>query len=195
MTICNIGGCVGSVVARGWCRRHYSLWWYNGDPNKHMRATGNVEARLRWHGWDETPRGCWEFRGPKHRQGYGRIKINNTAELVHRLAYEAWVGPIPEGLIVRHKCDNPPCINPEHLETGTHKDNSDDKIERGRQAARSGEDHYGAKLTWREVREMRTTYKANGVSERDLARRYGVGRTTVSKILKYKTWRESDDQP
>lgn len=80
--------------------------------------------------------GCWEWQKKRDQRGYGRltIRINKKHKkaFVHRYAYELFVGPIPDGLIICHHCDNPPCCNPDHLYAGTHADNTADKIARGR---------------------------------------------------------------
>lgn len=101
-----------------------------------------VEMRLKAHGWDENENGCWIWRGDKTYRGYGRMSVNNKSRLVHRLAYEAWNGKILDGMVIRHTCDTPLCINPQHLLQGTHKDNMKDKYDRGRANMPKGKDHY-----------------------------------------------------
>ena len=77
--------------------------------------------------------GCVEYTGHKNRQGYGRLRFGGSKhQLVHRFAYETYLGPIPDGVLVCHHCDNPPCINPDHLVLGSHQDNVNDKIRKGR---------------------------------------------------------------
>lgn len=78
-----------------------------------------------------TP-GCWLWTGEIGISGYGRFWAKNRKHRAHRFSYEAYKGEIPEGLIVLHSCDNPRCVNPDHLRVGTHYDNSQDKIARGR---------------------------------------------------------------
>jgi hypothetical protein len=77
-------------------------------------------------------RRCWEWRGSK-RNGYGCITVDGKTQAAHRVVYELLVEPIPEGMFVCHKCDNPPCCNPAHLFLGTAKDNCHDMIDKGRQ--------------------------------------------------------------
>ena len=83
--------------------------------------------------------GCWEWTGPRQTPsrtgrtgGYGRIKRHGRQVFAHRHAYELAKGSIPDGLVVMHTCDNPPCINPDHLMLGTKRDNSRDMVRKGR---------------------------------------------------------------
>lgn len=82
--------------------------------------------------------GCIRFTGHLDGEGYGRIMVARVKYMAHRLSYSLNNGPIPDGYVVRHKCDNPSCINPEHLEVGTQADNIADKVSIGRQARGSG---------------------------------------------------------
>lgn len=77
--------------------------------------------------------GCWEWTGKPMNKGYCYTSLNGEKILAHRLFYRELVGPIPEGLDILHKCDNRICCNPDHLFPGTDKDNSDDKIRKGRE--------------------------------------------------------------
>lgn len=79
-----------------------------------------------------TETGCREYTGWRNQSGYGRIKVAGKMPYAHRVAYEVWVGPVPEGLCVCHHCDNPACINPDHLFVGTATDNMRDMWAKGR---------------------------------------------------------------
>ena len=82
--------------------------------------------------------GCWIWTGSTSKNGYGQLSFGGKRTTAHRLSYELNKGAIPDGLVVRHTCDNPPCVNPAHLIVGTHQDNMDDKAERGRQRGPAG---------------------------------------------------------
>ena len=118
----------------------------------------------------------------------GRRKVR-----AHRLAYCQHHGVTLEsieGLSVRHKCDNPPCVNPNHLELGTHADNMRDKAERGRAPGIKGELNKAAKLTEEQVRDIRANcvIRAKGRSAQDYANKYGVTKALVCMVLKRKIW-------
>lgn len=121
----------------------------------------------------------------KTQDGYAQYKVKGVAFLGHRLAAELAFGQIPLGQVVRHKCDNPGCVNPFHLELGTHQDNMDDRNKRGRQA--SGQRHANAKLTDEMVASIRQRL-ANGEKGRHIAKDYGVTESTVSTIKTGKHW-------
>jgi hypothetical protein len=76
--------------------------------------------------------GCWIWNGSRERAGYGWIFVREKKMAAHRLAYELFVGAIPVGLFVCHRCDNPPCVRPDHLFVGTREDNFRDMRQKGR---------------------------------------------------------------
>jgi uncharacterized protein (DUF433 family) len=132
-----------------------------------------------------SPADCWEWQASfSNAAGYGQFWLNGTQVRAHRLAYQMERGPIPEGLVVRHRCDNPSCVNPAHLELGTHKDNSADRVNRGRSNSPIGERHGHCKLTEQQVLEIRASAEPQHV----LAERYGVAQTRISAILRGASW-------
>ena len=137
---------------------------------------------------DRTESGCLEFQGYRNACGYGVVNVGTNrksdSRLAHRVIWEAEVGVIPEGLNVRHKCDNPPCVNIEHLELGTHLDNMRDRDQRGRTLRGEQCRH---KLTWEQVLEIRAL-AAEGVPYRVIGNKYGISTGHVSGI-KNKTTR------
>lgn len=133
---------------------------------------------------------CWEWQGARSGSGkrYG-VLIDGTKNIyAHRLAYLFHYGEIGPNLCVRHKCDNPQCVNPHHLEVGTHKDNSDDKWRRGRGADQRGERNPGARLKAGDVRQIRTLYR-EGLAQQAIAGRFGVSREMVGRIVRGEAWR------
>lgn len=126
---------------------------------------------------------CWLWRGYCDASGYGSIKINGKPMAAHRAAYLAAFGEIPDGAIVRHRCDRPLCCNPTHLETGTHADNVRDRVIRRRNAV--GERASKAKLTESQVRVIR----ASTEPLRTLAQRYGVTSDAIQAIRYRRSWK------
>lgn len=190
MNVCDVVTCEKPAHAKGFCSVHYERWKKNGDPNNPGRySRGTIEERLRYTSWVVTEAGCWEWCGGKRKGGYGRLTFGGKSFVTSRLAYETWVGSIPEGYVVRHKCDNPPCINPEHLEVGTHKDNTRDKMSRNRLRVRSGSSHGQAKLLESDVRFIRQEYSKGHTTQKMLGDLYGVSQTTISHIILGKVWR------
>jgi hypothetical protein len=86
--------------------------------------------------WARVAKGddCWEWQGPRNARGYGYGSVRSKTTFAHRIAWEIVNGPIPKGMVVRHSCDNPPCVNPAHLLLGLPRDNSADMVARGRAA-------------------------------------------------------------
>lgn len=118
--------------ARGnpYCSMHYSRLLRNGSPDavQALRGVTMEDRLLHYSAWAES--GCLEWTGHRVGKGYGRVRDHDRKLLAHRAAYALWVGPIPEGLQVLHWCDNPPCINPEHLHVGTNQENQDERWQR-----------------------------------------------------------------
>lgn len=99
----------------------------------------------------EPMSGCWLWLGTAtpNRRGvdYGRLSVQGRSVRAHRYSYEAHKGAIQPGLNICHSCDNPLCVNPDHLFAGTHQDNADDRERKGRSNILSGERHYRATIT------------------------------------------------
>lgn len=127
---------------------------------------------------------CWEWTGTAGRGhiGYGSFSVGSVSFSAHRFSYEYFHGRIPEGLVIRHRCDNPGCVNPWHLETGTHQDNVLDRIIRGRSS--KGSANGRAKLTEDQVLDIFYDERLPG----KIARDYGIDHTTVRNIKSGKNW-------
>lgn len=141
----------------------------------------------------EAASGCWEWAGRRSDAGYGRLTFRGHEDYAHRVSYLVFRGEIPNGLLVCHECDNPPCANPKHLFLGTELDNSRDAQRKGRLAsgfsrASRGESHGCAKLTWADVREMRRL-GAEGATNRVLREQFGVSKSQVARVLREESWK------
>ena len=153
---------------------------------------------------------CWIWNGSLNKKGYGCFWANNTRFRANRFSYTLYKGEIPEGMFVCHSCDNPSCVNPEHLWLGTPKDNVQDMIKKGRshysRGSRKhckqhgnhsgkhynhpkGEKHYSSKLTEQQVKEIRLKYKPFEYSPYRLAEEYNVSCQSIKKIVKRQTWK------
>lgn len=143
--------------------------------------------------------GCWNFGKGKNQNSYGNLRIGDRLNGerrqvgVHRLSYEIFIGEIPNGMFVCHKCDNRRCINPEHLFAGTCLENTLDMLSKGRSFNHHGTHNHRAKLTEDQVREIRGMY-GSGKSKSAIAREYGVGSSQICKIISRKRWAYLDDQ-
>jgi HNH endonuclease len=142
----------------------------------------------------ETPSDCWDWTGGHDKDGYGifwdgtyRPSGRGRYVRVTRWTYEQFVGPIPPGEQVLHRCDNPRCVNRSHLFTGTTAVNHADREAKGRGVRKHGSTNVGAKLTESDVEVIRTA-RAQGRPQIRLAREFGVSAALVSKIVNRKAW-------
>jgi hypothetical protein len=131
---------------------------------------------------------CWEWTGNKPDGRYGHFSVSGKAIKAHRWIYAALCGPVADGVVIRHKCDNPCCVNPSHLTAGTPADNVHDMHDRGRNADRRGEKHPLAKLTADDVIELRRL-KAMGLTNRAIADKFGISVQQAGKIARRENWR------
>ena len=128
--------------------------------------------------------GCWEWTGAKDRDGYGVFGHHRSKQIrAHRASYELKFGEVKDGVLVFHSCDNPSCINPDHLFLGSPKDNTQDMMKKGRMIALRGEAHPGAKLTKQKVIEIRARRSA-GEKLSVLANEFGVSFQHISDIYR-----------
>lgn len=132
---------------------------------------------------------CWLWTSTKVTDNYGAITIDYKMKRAHRVSYELFKGPIPEGMDVLHSCDNPPCVNPGHLRLGTHQENMKEKMLKGRCNPPVGERAGFAKLTWKTVEQIRKKYIPRSYSIRKLAKEYKVSTWTIKDILKNRVWK------
>jgi hypothetical protein len=186
---CSVDGCDGVVQARGWCHKHYLRWRKYGDVLHPVRV-----HRIGWDPYDKVmdrlvsvscrydhlgP--CAEFSGARLPAGYGLV-VGPETLYAHRVVWEHHNGPIPDGLLVCHHCDNPPCCEILHLYLGDKTKNADDMIARAR--GNNGRPY----LTIAQVLAIRADTRLL----REIAADYGVSTSTVSDIRRRKRWANID---
>jgi len=127
---------------------------------------------------------CWEWNGATKMEG-GAVRINNKTYNAHRISWMMKNGDIEDDLYVLHKCDNRPCVNPDHLFLGTQKDNLNDMIQKGRRTNRKVD----RKLTDKDVSEIRSMYNSGEYSQPKIAKVYEISTSHVCNIVNFKTWK------
>lgn len=158
------------------------------DPN----APDHLARRLA-NGLERAVEGqCWTWTRSTNSAGYGTLTVAGRARYAHRLAYELAKGPIPKGADVMHSCDNPACINPDHLEVGTRSQNMADCHARGRSRIPKpilrGEQNGAAKLTAEQVVDIKQRL-GNGETQQTIADDFGVSQTLISAIKLGRLWK------
>lgn len=146
---------------------------------------------------------CWGWTASHNNFGYGSFRINLKTRAAHRIAWRLFVGEIPDGKCVLHKCDTPACCNPSHLFLGTKLDNVLDMFAKGRNNTMSGDrhpyrlrpeivprgmNHPRRKLDEYQVKAIRSAYSEGRVSQRELAENYSVSRGAITAILRRDNW-------
>lgn len=150
-------------------------------------------------------RGCWIWAACRTPPGYGEIAVRvGLVEYAHRLSWKFNRGPIPDGLSVLHRCDNPPCVNPDHLFLGTSKDNSQDALKKGRLGKQSdtfkrlwaekwnvtqrGEANPTHRLTEETVRAIRASYQRGVFGYKRIVAKFGISHGLAQRIVSGKAW-------
>lgn len=160
-----------------------------------MRATRSDKGVFKFsdrelierHSIPEPNSGCWLWLADANDWGYGRVTKGRVERLAHRLSFNTFKAPIPDGGRVLHKCDVTFCVNPDHLFLGSLSDNVQDCIAKGRHVALRGSNHPHAKLTPVAAAEIRSSDIQYGdVSA--LARKHGVSRRAINFVRRGKTW-------
>jgi len=161
------------AIARQLCRPCYVSAHRRGTLDNYRLLGPNdvFESRI-----DKTG-DCWLWTGTKNGYGYGIFLLpGETPVRAHRYAYEFFVGPIPDGMIIRHTCDNPPCVNPAHLQVGTKAENNADTAERRRHNYAT--EHWNGRLTRDDIQRIRDSDEPQNV----LAKEFGVSQSHISRI-------------
>lgn len=188
--MCSAPDCAGEVAARGLCEKHYRRLMKTGTTDPSLRSRAPVAERL-WRrvnlegpfmtGMDSR---CWEWEGHVITDGYGHIRVGKTMALTHRIAWEIANGPIPDGVLVCHRCDNPPCVRPDHLFLGDDAANAADRDEKGRLGPRVGEFNGNAKLSESDVVAIRQDPRPR----KEIAYELRVSIATIDHIKTGRSW-------
>jgi hypothetical protein len=165
----------------------------------------NQPGKRFWQKVDKRTSGeCWRWTGARNERGYGLIGLGGKTERAHRMSWMLHNGEIPQGMCVCHRCDNPICVNPEHLFLGTHSDNMRDMCIKGRKNAPVGDSHYArrephrlargekhgcAKLTDDLVVACRLAHKKYGATCTKLAAKWGVSIAAMCYAVNGRTFK------
>lgn len=187
MEKCLVSGCDAPVYAAGMCSRHYNRKRTTGTTDDSPRSRGSLETRF-WRQVDKRSASeCWPWKSKSLVKGYGYIGLGGRSggkELAHRVAWLLTHGELPDlkgyhGAVVRHKCHNRLCCNPDHLEIGTQADNVNDMW------TREGGPKGNTQLTEKQIAEIRSDPR----SSRQLAPLYGVSGAHIRGIRQGRTWK------
>lgn len=129
---------------------------------------------------------CWLWLGTPNNKGYGATRFKGRRALAHRVSFEIHNYPIPKGLEVLHSCDTPACVNPAHLNLGTHRSNMTDCVQKDRQCR--GERNGHAKFTDESVKEARRL-RSTGATYLELEKHFNISRQTISRAVRGETWK------
>ena len=193
MTKCIVDDCSKSANARGMCHTHYMQQRRAGNLPIGTRARGTLEERF-WRYVKKTD-SCWIWTGKcVSKKGYGRVALGGAGAklvLVHRLSYIIHKGEIPQGNVVMHTCDNPSCVNPDHLKAGTQSENIIDAISKGRKTIPKlpliyGENHHSSRLTESDVIFIRNN---KNLSYKEIAKKLNVYPSSVRRAALGITWK------
>jgi hypothetical protein len=167
----------------------------SGEPSMSRQPTPRWSKEKIIHRfWSRVDRlnlsGCWNWARSVDGHGYGQFQWNGSHARAHRVAFEICFGPIPNGVYILHRCDNPRCCNPFHLFPGTMKDNTQDMLAKGRDGhgQMPGEHNPNVRLTEEDIREIRLL-RQSGIRLKVIAARFGITEANVSYIAKRKGWK------
>ena len=190
MNICSIDGCEAKTRTKGLCNKHALRLRETGTTDEGSKPRGTIEERF-WRKVDVCgPDDCWLWGGRMSGNGYGNIgrgPRDGGIITAHRLSYIIHKGPIPDGFVVMHSCDNKRCVNPSHLSAGTIAENARQAVERGLhpRIAPKGTANGKAKLTPDMVRYIRANPDKQHL---DIAREFGLSANTIRGVRTGRTW-------
>lgn len=190
---CRVDNCEKRAFCKGVCRMHYARYEKRGSFELPEPMT--LLQKL-FSNQEIDQNGCWLWTGGKNKAGYGEIyqHKDRTPMMVHRVAYEMFIGTIPDGHFVCHKCDVKSCFNPDHLFNGTALDNVTDACNKNLNAF--GERQPRAVLTADIVSDLRSNYdpktsRETGLTQKFLASVLGCSQAAIALAVNGKTWRRA----
>lgn len=193
-TLCGIEGCERPYRARGFCSTHYARWVRNNKTNTkiinkplildHIIGTLSMRDRLECYSMPVTESGCHIWLGATDNKGYGVVHIKRKTVQAHRIAWMETNGNIPSGIYICHRCDNPPCVNPDHLFAGTPSDNIADMDKKNRRRTAFGENNGNAKLTDDAIRQIRAAPGSTAI-----AKKFNISKSVCKKIRNGTAWK------
>lgn len=186
---CTIQDCENKSYVKNYCIKHFQRFAKYGDPLfvKTNFGEGNTIEEKFWSrvALTANPDKCWEWQGKTNKYGYSQVKYKGKYRYVYALAWFLVKGAFSK-LNLLHSCDNPKCVNPNHLREGTHQDNMQDMVNRNRQA--KGEKIWTSKLTTTQVMEIKTLI-SNRIPLRQIAETFGVTWFCIYDIKREKNWK------
>ena len=185
---CSDQECTRLARVKGLCQMHYGRAVRRA---RGLRRLWRCSPEERFWYYTQQGEGCWMWTGSVGSGRYGVVDLGSPegkrhSTAAHRFSWELHFGPIPDGVLVCHHCDNPPCVNPAHLFLGTIQENMDDRNNKMRHA--HNERHGRAKLTLDQVQNIRLAF-STGVSKRSLSKQYGVVHSAIRSIIAGRTWK------
>ena len=197
METCSIEGCERKHKARGLCEVHYFYYRRRGELDKFPRTLVRDEEKLQdvrkfaWENSEQLPwTGCWIWMkgvNAGDRGGYARTVIKGKTTFVSRLILGIHRSSVE--MVAMHTCDQPLCVNPDHLHIGSRSDNTQDMLEKGRSNRAKGEQSGAAVLTEKQVLAIRKEYEVGNVTQVELGDKYGVTQDSISDITRRKSWK------
>ena len=161
------------------CSRRCSVWFQHGGLTPEERFWKYLPEQL---GCE-----CWEWAGTLAKSGYGVLRVDGKSILAHRFSYKNYCGPLRPKLSVCHSCDNPKCVNPNHLFLATHEENMRDAALKGRM--HNGSTNGTSKLNEQKVRQIRALYATGHYTQQRLSELFGTEPSPICRIVRGKSWK------